>query len=228
MKGIKLVLGLSIATIGVGAISFGVVSTNNLSINLANAEGPTNQRRIWIINNDNWWTDNKYCAEVSNGVSTVFTAKVEIVLSDYYKGLGFVDVDITNATSALSVKIFYDVDNHSYADYNQTVSLSLPALGGEDVIWMNSGHTAEGGYECRNASLGTTNGFSGDQLGVILSKYDTCSNAVTNGYNAFPQLKTNFFDKTDSGAFDAKVYGQDVYTCRDYADGMSERYEANK
>lgn len=231
MKGIKVLLGLSITAVGISAVSLGVASSNKTSLNTVTAAAPTNQRRIWIVNNDNWWKENNYGAEVSNGSQTVVTSKVEIILSDYYPGgLGFVDVTIPNATSALTVRILNDVTDTEHGNYKQTVELNLPAFGGADVIWMNSGETWDSVHEWndRNASVGTTNGFSGDQLGVILSKFDTCSSATTNGYNAFPQLKTNMFDKTASGAFDTYVYGQSTYTCRDYADAMSERHEANK
>ncbi len=229
MKGIKVLLGLSITAVGISAVSLGVASTNKTSLNTVSAAAPTNQRRIWILNNDNWWVDNIYGVEVSNGVDKVYTSAVDVVLPSYYHGFGFVDVSIANATSALSVRVLYNAANHEYSENNQTVELNLPAFGGADVIWMHSGTVMDSGisYNCRNATVGTTNGFGGTELGKVLAKYNTCSSATTNGYNAFPQLKTNIFDKTDSGAFDALVEGQSTYTCRDYADGMKTRYEAD-
>ena len=148
-----------------------------------------------------------------------------MVLNDYYHGLGYVDVTLADAATSLDVIVV-----NSWGDYGQTVTLSLTALGDEDVVWLNSGGIwdASESRNNRNASLGTTNGFSGAQLGVILSKYNTCSANNTNGYNAYPQMETNFFLKTDQSEFSALVYGQNTYTCQDYVDGMYERYNANK
>lgn len=186
------------------------------------AAAPTNTRRVWIINNDNWWTDNNFYLHAWNANGNVTTGKVTNVLSDYFHGLGYIDVTLAGAASSLNVI----VRNGDWGNYNQTVSLSLPALGGEDTIWMNSGTTWADDRHNRNASVGTTSGFSGAQLAVIMSKYDTCSSANTNGYNSYPQMETNFFLKTEQSAFSTKVYGQDVYTIQDYVDGMYERYNA--
>ena len=225
MKGIKVLLGLSITAVGISAVSLGVASTNKTSLNTVSASAPTNQRRIWIINNHDWWVDNNFFVYAWNDSGDCNTAKVTNVLAqyDYYHGFGYVDVSLTNATSAFKLRVV-----NSWGDYGQTVVLNIPALGGEDVVWMNSGNTwdATENRHDRDASLGTTNGFNGGQLAFILSKFDTCSDAVTNGYNAYPQLKPNFFDKTSSSVFSTEIPGDEDYTIQDYIDGMYARYSA--
>lgn len=225
MKGLKTILGISLAatTLG-GAVAF--AATRNLgNLQSAKAVAPTNTRRVWIINNDNWWTENTFYVYAWRGEldeDTAFSSNpVTPVISDYFYGLSYADVTYEGATTDLKVIVRYS--GTAFGDWNQTVTLSLGALGTADTIWLNNGGEANpdiGNKTSRKASIGATNGFSGAQLAVIMSKFDTCSDANTNGYNAFSQLKTNMFDKTDSSAFDSKVYGQDEYTCRDYADAM--------
>ena len=227
MKSLKTVLTIALSTVGLGsAVTLGAVSNQNVKFLSANASAPTNTRRIWILNNDNWWTDNNffvYAWNESGNFGSAETTKVTNVLSDYYHGLGYADITLAGATTSLKLRVV-----NSWGNYGQTVTLDLPAFGGEDVVWLNSGETWDSSENRndRNASLGTTSGFSGEQLGVVMSKYDTCSDANTNGYNAYPQLKKNFLDKTDSSAFSTKVYGQDTYTIQDYIDGMLARYSA--
>lgn len=230
-------IGLTSAFCMAGAV--GLVSNFSKSNNVTavKAEAPTNTRRVWIIDNNNssdpntgWWTGSTmwaYCWN-SNGESEI---KVEEeVLSDYYKGLWYFDVNLEEATSGLNVimRIGNSDGAYNWGTNNQTFTLSLGEFGGEDTIWLNGGVTWDGdkNRNSRNASIGTTNGFSGEQLAVVTSKYDTCSSANTNGYNAYPQFKKNFVDKTAESALSTLVYGQSTYTIQDYVDGMALRYGA--
>ena len=194
MKKQNAMLLVSIVALGLVAGSTALINSKPSFVNniQTRAAAPTNTRRIWILNNDNWWTDNNFYVHAWNASGNCDTAKVTNILTDYYHGFGYVDVALTNATSSLSVQVV-----NSWGDYGQTVTLTLPAFGGEDVIWMNSGGTWDSDHNRndRNASLGTSNGFNAGQLAAILAKYNTCSDSNTYGYNAYPQLKKNFFDK---------------------------------
>ena len=229
MKIMKLnntLLGAGLALLG--ATTFAVALADgvkpSLLANRVKAAAPTDTRRVWIINNDNWWTDNNFYLHAWNSNGNVTTSKVTNILSDYYHGLGYIDVTLTGAANSLNVI----VRNGAWGNNNQTVALDLGAIGSGDTVWMNSGVTwnSTDQRNDRNASKGTTNGFSGAQLAVIMSHYDTCSSANTNGYNSYPQMETNFFLKTAQSEFSTKVYGQDVYTIQDYVDAMYARYNA--
>ena len=80
---------------------------------------------------------------------------------------------------------------------------------------MNSGVTWDGqaSRNSRNASIGTTNGFNASELSTILAGYNTCDATNTYGYNAYPQLKKNFFDKCQASVLSSTSTLQDY----DYA-----------
>ena len=130
---------------------------------------------------------------------------------------------MAGATTSLNLRIVHG----NWGSESQTQALTLPAFGSDDVVWMNSGliwDSSENRND-RKASLGTTTGFSGEQLGVVMSKYDSCSDANTNGYNAYPQVNTNFIVPTDDDQLDTLVYNS-TYTIRQHLAGMYERYSA--
>ena len=218
---------------GIAILSQGVVSSSPSLLHVSKAAAPTNQRRLWIIDNNgssgstSWWTGSTMYVYYWNASGSGTIKVSEEVLSDYYKGLWYVDITLTNVTTSLNliVRVGNNDGPYDWGNNNQTFTQSLGALGTADTVWLNDGVTWDGGEgrNSRNASIGTTNGFSGAQLSVVMSKYNTCSSNTTNGYNAYSQMKTNFFDKTDSSAFSTKVYGQDVYTIQDYVDAMASR-----
>ena len=233
MNNLKLVLGISLSTIGLVGATVGASLVNNRfdgGLLAANAEVPTNTRRIWIRNNDNWWTDNDYYAyawvgEGGSGNDTT-SAAVHMVLTDYYYGLGYVDITLPNATSG--IKVIIRDGGTSWGNNNQTVTVTLGEFGTGDVIHLNSGVTWNGAdnRNDRNASVGTTDGFSAQQLKWILINggIDTCSSANTNGYNAYPQMNVNFFEPTNVDLTGEIV--SDTYSVQDYIDGMYARYSA--
>lgn len=228
------------ALAGAIALSAGIAilsqSTSGLKFSsprISNAAAPTNQRRVWLIDNNgnagetSWWTGSTMYVYYWNDSGSGEIKVSEEVLSDYYKGLWYVDISLANVTTSLNVivRVGNDSGAYNWGNNNQTFTQPLGALGVADTIWLNNGVSWDSGgnRNSRQASIGTTNGFSGAQLSVVMSKYNTCSSNTTNGYNAYSQMKTNFFDKTDSSAFSTKVYGQDVYTIQDYVDAMAAR-----
>ena len=67
-----------LATTALGAGAVTVVASNNVKkFEPTNAAAPTNTRRIWIINNDNWWTDNNYYVHAFNENGKVDTSKLQ-------------------------------------------------------------------------------------------------------------------------------------------------------
>ena len=223
----KILVLLALAPITAGVVTVAAVNSASALNKVDAATMPSNTRRIWIINNDNWWTDNDYYAYAWNAKGNATSSAVNIVLSDAYHGFGYVDIELEDATSAINV-IIRD-GGTTWGNNNQTVTVALPAFGGADTIWLSSGVTWNGtdNRNDRNASAGTTNGFSAIQLHWILvnGHFDTCSAANTNGYNAYPQMKTNIFDKTDVDLTGEIVSG--TYSVQDYIDGMSARYTKN-
>lgn len=234
-----MILGIALSATSLGAgVAFAAVNNSNYKMKEATAAVPTNTRRIWIIDNNggdsstSWWTGSTMYVYVWNG-SGSNTYKVEHkVLDDYYKGYWYVDISFASVTTSVNVIVRVGDSSNPYGwgNNNQTFTQSLGALGEADTIWLNNGVTWDSSENrnSRNASIGTSNGFSGAQLASVLSHFDTCSSANTNGYNAYPQMETNVFLKTTQSAFSTKVYGQDTYTCQDYVDGMYTRYNANK
>lgn len=225
---ILIIGGLTLATgvAAAGVVGLPVGQPAELPVR-KNATMPTNTRRIWIINNDNWWTDNDYYVYAWNATNNYTSAAVNIVLNSgeggYFHGLGYCDITMSSATSAISV-IVRD-GGTDWGSKNQTVTVNLPAFGDEDTIWLNSGLTwnEKELRNDRNASIGTTNGFSAAQLATIMDNYVTCSTANTNGYNAIPQLETNFFAKTDADILSSSE-GMTDYNWPAY-DGAGKSYE---
>ena len=148
-------------------------------------------------------------------------------MSDYYKGLWYFDISLASATTSLSVIIRIGDSSGAYGwgNNNQTGTILLGAFGGEDTIWLNNGVYWDSGENrnSRNSSTGTTNGFSAVQLHYVFTNggFDTCSSANTNGYNSYPQMKKNFFDKTTVDLTGEIVSGS--YSVQDYIDGMKAR-----
>ena len=241
MKYPRLVLMSATGLVALSA-SVAFFSNNKITLNrtgFVKAAAPTNTRRIWIVDNNgnngdtNWWTGSTLYAYAwtSQAAATEFKVTQE-VLSDYYKGLWYVDVTLTGVTTDLSVivRVGNDSGAYSWGNNNQTFTQPLGEFGDSgDVIWLNNGVTWDGdnNRNSRSASIGSTSGLSAAQLAVVMSKYNTCSSANTNGYHAYPQVVKDFIDPSDPSEFSTKVYGQDVYTIQDYLDAMEERHLAN-
>ena len=206
---IKLLLVAGIASAGLVSTTVGVAAMAHQEgpidiVRRHNATMPTNTRRIWIVNNDNWWTDNNYWVYAWNGngnYGSSVTTKVTMVLPEdgqpngFYHGLGYADITLAGATSSLNVRIV-----NEWGDWGQTVTLSLPAYGTEaDVVWMNSGGTWDSGENRndRNASYGATQMYTTAQMSILLGIYNTCDPSNTFGYNAYPQLNYDFFINTN-------------------------------
>ena len=237
MKSLKILLGLSMSVVGAGAVGFGVVASNKQNLKAATAEVPTNQRRVWIVDNNgdssdtNWWTSSTMYAYAWNENGNVTVKCENKVLDDYGCGLHYVDITLAGATEALNVivRIGNDEGPYNWSGNNQSFAQSLGKLGTEDVIWLNNGVSWNGtdNRNDRNSSKGTA-GCNAAQLAVVISKYDTCSDAVTDGYHAYPQVFTDFYQPSDASTYSTYVYGQETYTIQQAVEGMEVRHNANK
>ena len=224
----KILTFLAILPATAGVVTVAAVNASPINLRQVSAAAPTNTRRVWIINNDNWWTDNDYYVYAWNASGNNTSSAVHMVLTDAYHGVGYCDIELTNATSEIHV-IVRD-GGQDWGSNNQTVTIDLPAFGGGDTIWLNSGVTwnSKDNRNDRNASAGITNGFSAIQMHWILVNggIDTCAATNTNGYFAYPQMNKNFFEPTDVDLTGEIVSGS--YSVQDYIDGMQARYNANK
>ena len=241
MKHPRLLLFSSTGLVAVAVCAAFLSNANLIKFNrtgFVRASAPTNTRRVWLVDNNgnstdtNWWTGSTLYvfAWTSQAASTEFKVTEE-VLSDYYKGLWYVDVTLTGVTTDLSVIVRVGNDSGAYAwgNNNQTFTQPLGEFGDSaDVIWLNNGVTWDGdnNRNSRSASIGSAP-LGAAQLSVVMSKYNTCSPNNTNGYHAYPQVKKDFEEPSDPTEFSTKVYGQDVYTIQDYLDAMEERHLAN-
>lgn len=233
----KILTFLAILPATAGVVTVAAVNASSIEIQQVQAAAPTNTRRIWIIDNNgdsgdtNWWTGSTLYAYVwnSNGSATL---KVEHeVLSDYYKGLWYVDVTLAGATTSLNVimRVGNSSGAYSWGNNNQTFTQPLGAFGTADTIWLNNGVTWDSGENrnSRSASVGTSTGLSAAQAKYLFVNggLDTCANTNTNGYFAYPQLDKNFFEPTTA---DLTTQSVGAYTVQECIDGMELRYNANK
>ena len=229
MKGLKAILGITLAATTIGGAAAFAATRNLNSLQKATATAPTNTRRIWIINNDNWWTDNDYYVYAWNSNGSTNSSAVTMVLGGYYHGLGFVDITLAGATTELSVIV-----RDGYTDWgnnNQTVTINLGILGDGndnegDTIWLNSGVTwnYQDNRNDRNASTGITTGFAADELATIFTKgeYIPCNASNQFGYNSYYQMNKNFYGPTDADLTEEIV--EAPYTVQNYIDTMAAMY----
>lgn len=194
---------MTVVAATVGAISF--KDHGSFGTIRAEATAPTNTRRVWVIDNNGesastkWWSSSTMYAHTWTTGEAVTIKLENKVIDGYYKGLWYFDVELASATTSL--KVIIRVGNASAAydwgNNNQTGTIELGALGAADTIWLNDGTWYDSGNSrnSRNSSVGTTNGFNDVDLATILGGYNTCSSTNTYGYNAYPQLETNFFAK---------------------------------
>ena len=220
----KILVLLALAPVTAGVVTVAAVNSASALNKVDAATMPTNTRRIWVLNNDDWWTDNNYWIYAwndSGSYGSTATTKINMVLTDLHHGLGYADITLTNATSAFKLRVV-----NSWGDYGQTVTLNIPAIGGEDLVWMNSGGTWDGNEKRndRNASLGTK-GVSAAQMHYIFTNglFNPCSTNNTNGYNSYPQMYTDFYQPTDADLTQEIVSGS--YTVQNYIDTMAAMYD---
>lgn len=192
MKGIKLVLGLSIGALGTGALGAGFFATQNSNfarVDAADFSNMTITRRIWFVNNADWWTTNPLYVHAWGGSleTDQWSGVASKIYDSYYHGLYYADITAKGIGSAINVQI--KNGDGSESDY-YTCGVALPALSSKeaDVIWMNSGKDGNGN---RNASKGSAGGTSGF-VATILEHELTCDASYAYGYNAYPQLLVDF------------------------------------
>lgn len=240
----KGVLALSFAAAAVLGTSVMIARKGaSLSLSPVMADPVSETRRVWILSNTgntdsntSWWDSSTLWVYAwnSSGNTTVSATKL---ISGYYNGLSYADVTIDGCSTDL--KVIIRVGNasapYSWGNNNQTFTQDLGKIGDEDVVWLNNGVTwdSSNGRNNRNSSKGTTNGFSESDMGTILALYDVCSASYANGYNSYPQMKTNFFDKTGTASWTGMQVGTETYegnpvTVAEKMAGLGTQYTLHK
>ncbi|MGM9814386.1 MAG: hypothetical protein ACI32C_05815 [Candidatus Enteromonas sp.] len=246
----NLIFGMMAATSAVAVAGVGVTVAQD-GFGFKNAEAVTPMRRIWALNNDNWWT-----TETTADDGTVYSqfkvhvwgGNSDLTAYDYQPMVRTHD-DIGGdyqRRHLYYIDVPYDVEHVifwlAWSSNNCTVTMDLPEFGTEDVFYLNSGTTwnsAENRSD-RNCSRGS---LSGDKkMGVgnvqwLLTFFDTCSDSSANGYMAYPQLMANFINGASlseeemgnqifgNGPVD-KGYGGAMPTIQEKLDAMRLKYEA--
>lgn len=177
----------------------------------------TIKRRVYIVNNDNYWGSNWTEANMATlyvhawslkDDSNKTTAPVattllmdDVQINSVNRNLYYADVEFKGAAHEIGVIV--SINDQLLV---KTIDVSLPALNSAlgDVVYLNNGLT-DGN---RNASVGSIGTFSEGNAAYFLSNYNTCSDAYTNGYNAYPQIVKDFYNIT-------AVYGETPV--KDYA-----------
>lgn len=133
-------------------------------------------KRIWVVNNDNWWTNNIALWDATNS----HHYDMQMMCDDFEHGLLYADVPVNCAKIVL-----HNTEN----DWNmQTYDIVLKSWGEEsDVVWLNSGND----NNHRPYSYGAAR-ISSANFAWLLSKIDSCDASYVDGYNAYPQLYWNF------------------------------------
>lgn len=194
-KSILAFFGLSTLALG----STVVVASNSLDMKNLKAVTPQTERRVWVVNNTGnggeWYKwDDVQLVNVSHSNAEITAVKV---VSDYYKGLFYFDVPSDTTTIILRGKENKSDGHNSFGwsdDGWQTVDYTLPTLNANssDVIYVNGISS----NVKRTPSKGSAP-MSKAQLAWLMCYYDSCNPSYTYGYNAWKQLKYDFYDPSD-------------------------------
>ena len=122
----------------------------------------------------------------------------------FYRGLWYVDIALTNATTGLYVIAGQDTNGNgeiNWGNNNQSFAQLLPDFGNEagDIVLLNDNVASDGGRNSRGISTGKI-GLGGSQLAALLSLYNTCDSNNTYGYNAYPQQDASIFSNCSASA----------------------------
>jgi|GEM_PF-3781901 len=189
--------GLSVAS--VGALAGVAVANSAANLTPTKAETVQTTRRIWVVNNDNWWVPTLEQSDSAHVYAFVDENDhdefpINWIMTDYSHGLGYVDIAIRFTTI-----IFKPAADWKNQSVNLTLSDPITKLANAgDVYYLNSGTNESPNYN-RNVSKGTA-GMSSSQLAWFLSFFNTCSASYANGYNAYPQLMVDFYLASDEKA----------------------------
>ena len=231
MKGIKIILGLSITAIGASAVGVGIVAAQNnkapiVQTNAATFNYDANsvfQRRIYFVNNDNggtWYKGWNLEAQVWYGdIYSGFVSCTEIYGEYYYC------VDFTSEIAGFlggDLHIQFRVLNgtYQYTDW----CYNIPSLGNKafDVVYVNNGYP----------SLGLTVDV-GDNTGIIssvLDHYKTCQTDYAKGYYGYPQLYVDFISPNQTAINkygDTTMCEEGTVSINDKIAKLSSMYTAN-
>ena len=195
LKILGAIAGLSVAS--VGAMAGVAVAQNSGKFVGTKAETVQTTRRVWVVNNDNWWVPTQEKPDSAHVYAFVDEndrdeVPINWIMTDYSCGLGYADIAIRFTTI-----IFKPAAGWTNQSVDLTLSDPIKTLAGAgDVYYLNSGTTNGQESGNRNVSKGTA-GMSKDQLKYFLSFFDTCDESYADGYNAYPQMMVDFYLASD-------------------------------
>lgn len=231
MKGIKVLLGLSITAVGLTAVGAGIAITQNeksaiVQTNAATFNYDANnvfQRRIYFVNNDNggyWYQGWNLEAQVWYGSTySGFVGCTEIYGKYYYC------VDFTSEVVGFlggDLHIEFRVLDGTYK-YTSTC-YNIPAIDKKsfDVVYLNNG----------SPSLGSTVdvGENTDIIASVLDHYQTCTTNYASGYYGYPQLLVDFITSNQTAINnhgDTTMCEEGTYSINAKIAKLSSLYTAN-
>ena len=224
MKGLKVLLGISLAATGVtGAVALGVVSSNkaNERVQLAEAETysqgdviANDKARIWI-GYDSSNPFHKDGAAIKLWIHSTESGGSEDVYDGYTgtfnngaeggRRYDYFDVELSNYTN----EWYMTVQRFQGGEWKaQTSSIQLTSSNAFQVyfVWGDWSTVAAGGITSVDAGLAAK----------ALGGMHTCSNSAINGYEAFPNYNSTFVMNGDNWKTSGNLSD---YTVNDFADG---------
>ena len=189
------IAGLSVAS--VGALAGVAVANSAANLTPANAETVQTTRRVWVVNNADWWTDG-VVVHAWGGASEENITVTWLDFGEgnqYSHGLGYADLSVDSVHILFKSKNTWDYETCNYDLSGQIDGLDDSA----DAFYLNSGdyYNQDKKKNCRNSSIGSVP-MSEIQLATLFSYVTTCESSYAVGWNAYPQLLVNFVLPTDA------------------------------
>ncbi len=229
----KKFLALSFVVLG-GLVSIatvvGVFSDFN-AIEKTVAEEPTDtdQKRIYVVLEDYWWTANEnFDGSLYMWYSNLGTFENDVKMtlvgssnntesSGFRYGLYY--VDLPSSVSEIVVKAYTGTWTQ---DWLQTVDYTLDNTEDYALYLWNDDYD---GTDKRQMSGGIVS-LGSEELYTLLTEHiDTCDPSILNGYNAYPQLYSIFLKDNSNYSGIYKPSGSD-YSIDDICDALAARYAA--
>lgn len=171
---------------------FGVALTHNETIKAEAATAQT-QRRVYVYLAGGWDSSNMYIHYWggANGTTWGSNPAMTKVVSDYYQGLFYYDLNIDHTTFMVFA------NQNEGKESNKSVDISVASL----FVGSNPSNTdykvakvaawvADGSK--RLVSIENNAPMSSGQAAAVLNNINSCSTSFAGGFNAWPQLNDLF------------------------------------